>query len=49
MSPVLAAALVLAASFAAAQEAEKPGALPSSEEVDRQLNNLLSETWPPTI
>ncbi len=38
MKLVLAAALVFAASFAVAQDAEEPGELPSLEEIDRQLN-----------
>jgi hypothetical protein len=49
MKLVLAAALMFAASFAVAQEADGPGELPSLEEIDRQLNNPLSKTWALTL
>ncbi len=49
MKTVLAALLVLTASFAVAQEVDEPGELPSLEEIDRQLNNPLSKTWALTL
>jgi len=49
MKMVLAAGLVIAASFAVAQEVDEPAELPSLEEIDRQLNNPLSKTWALTL